>query len=65
MANLYDPYNPIREKYLRCKYQVYVNRRMKQEFAESISKSIEALNGLKAKRDTVESNIKSDLNSRF
>lgn len=50
---------------MRCKYQVYLNKRIKQEFAESISKSIEALNGVKAKRDTVEQGIKTEVSTRF
>jgi hypothetical protein len=36
LASLYDPTNPIREQYLRAKYQMFVNKRLREDYAQAL-----------------------------
>lgn len=47
LSMLYDNVTPARQNYLRAKYQMYVNRQMRMDFAEKILGTKQALSNLK------------------
>jgi len=46
LANLYDHTNPLRESYLRAKYQMFINQNLRQELAVKIKYAREQLEDL-------------------
>jgi len=45
-ADLYDPHNPLRESYLRAKYQMFVNKRIRQNLASKLETARSEFEGL-------------------
>ena len=46
LANLYNPENPLRESYLRTKYQMFVNKHIRYNLASKIIRAKDQLGDL-------------------
>ena len=51
LGALYDPKNPIRESYLRAKYQMFVNEQIRASFATTILMATQRLQEVQAGRE--------------
>lgn len=51
LSLLYDNVSPARQNYLRAKYQMFVNRQLRIDFAEKVLSTKQALTNLKQERE--------------
>lgn len=51
LSLLYDNVSPVRQNYLRAKYQMYLNRQLRMDFAEKVLSTKQALSMLKQERE--------------